>query len=79
MLALISTEELEELGQIMIKQLKNRYNDLSYYKKFMVGIDRNKMRIFDVEESAQSGLSDTPSTSYAPKSRHEKSTNDFVF
>jgi hypothetical protein len=77
MLALISTEELEELGQIMIKQLKNRYNDPSYYKKFMVGIDRNKMRIFDVEESAQSGLSDTPS--YTPKSRHEKSTNDFVF
>jgi hypothetical protein len=77
MLALISTEELEELGQIMIKQLKNRYNDPSYYKKFMVGIDRNKMRIFDVEESAQSGLSETPS--YTPKSRNEKSTNDFVF
>ena len=53
MLALISTEELEELGQIMIKQLKNRYNDPSYYKKFVVGIDRNKMRIFDVENSAQ--------------------------
>jgi hypothetical protein len=43
----------------------------------MVGIDRNKMRIFDVEESAQSGLSETPS--YTPKSRNEKSTNDFVF
>lgn len=77
MLALISTEELEELGQIMIKQLKNRYNDPSYYKKFMVGIDRNKMRIFNVEESAQGGLSDTPS--YTPKSRQEKTTSDFVF
>jgi len=76
MLALISTEELEELGQIMIKQLKNRYNDPSYYKKFVVGIDRNKMRIFDVENSAQAGLA-APTPSYTPKEK--KDTSGFKF
>ena len=80
MLALISTEELEELGQIMIKQLKNRYNDPSYYKKFVVGIDRNKMRIFDVENSAQEGLvseSQSSVPSYTPKQK--KDTSGFKF
>jgi hypothetical protein len=48
MLALISTEELEEQGQIMVKQLKNRYNDISRNKKFVVGIDRPKMKLIDV-------------------------------
>tara|TARA_B110000503_G_scaffold4580_1_gene6042 strand:- start:2984 stop:4345 length:1362 start_codon:yes stop_codon:yes gene_type:complete len=76
MLALISTEELEDLGQIMIKQLKNRYNDPSYYKKFVVGIDRNKMRIFDVENSAQEGLSSPPS--YTPK-QPKGDTSGFKF
>ena len=47
MFALISTEELEQLGQIMVKQLKNRYNDLSVFKRFIVGIDRAKMRLYD--------------------------------
>ena len=51
MFALISTEELEGLNQIMVKQLKNRYNDTSSNKKFMVGIDRSKMRLFDVADS----------------------------
>ena len=51
MFALISTEELEELGQILVKQLKNRYNDLNMYKRFVVGID--KMRLYDCEQSAQ--------------------------
>ena len=78
MLALISTEELEELGQIMVKQLKNRYNDPSYYKKFMVGIDRNKMRIFDVETSAQEGL-DNHEPKFVARGRSEKDTSDFVF
>ena len=59
MFALISTEELENLGQIIVKQLKNRYNDPSYYKRFVVGIDRSKMRLYDVEESAQDGISDS--------------------
>jgi len=59
MLALISTEELEELGQIMVKQLKNRYNDPSYYKRFVIGVDRSKMKLFDVEVSAQNNISDS--------------------
>ena len=58
MFALISSEDLEELGQIMVKQLKNRYNDPTYYKRFTIGIDRAKMRLFDVEQSAQQGLAD---------------------
>ena len=45
MLALISTEELEQSGRIMVKQLKNRYNDLTYYRRFTVGIDRSKMKL----------------------------------
>lgn len=56
MFALISTEELEELGQIMVKQLKNRYNDPTKYKRFVVGVDRSRMKLYDVEESAQSDI-----------------------
>ena len=59
MFALISTEELEGMNQIMVKQLKNRYNDLTAYKRFCVGIDRAKMRLYDVEESAQDDLVDS--------------------
>ena len=59
MFALISTEELEELGQIMVKQLKNRYNDLSVNKRFVVGIDRAKMRLYDCEQSAQNDILDS--------------------
>ena len=58
MFALISTDELEELGQIMVKQLKNRYNDLSIFKRFVVGIDRAKMRLYDCEQSAQDDILD---------------------
>jgi replicative DNA helicase len=56
MFALISTEELEQLNQIMVKQLKNRYNDPTLYKRFMVGVDRAKMRLYDVENSAQTNI-----------------------
>lgn len=56
MFALIATEELEGLGQIMVKQLKNRYNDPTTYKRFIVGIDRAKMRLYDCEQSAQEDL-----------------------
>jgi hypothetical protein len=59
MFAMISTDELAELNQIVIKQLKNRYSDPNYYKRFVVGIDRAKMKLYDVEESAQTGMSDT--------------------
>ena len=56
MFALISTEELEELNQIMVKQLKNRYNDPTKYKRFVIGIDRAKMKLYDVEDSAQDNI-----------------------
>ena len=59
MFALISTEELEQLGQIMVKQLKNRYNDPTSNKRFVVGIDRAKMKLYDVEQSAQSDILDS--------------------
>ena len=58
MFALISTDELEELGQIMVKQLKNRYNDPTIHKRFIVGIDRAKMRLYDCEQSAQDDVLD---------------------
>lgn len=54
--ALIPTEELEKINQIMIKQLKNRFGDINYYKRFVVGIERSKMRLYDVENSAQQNL-----------------------
>lgn len=58
MFALISSEELETLGQIMVKQLKNRYNDPTAYRKFVVGVDRAKMKLYDVEQHAQDDISD---------------------
>lgn len=59
MFALISTEQLEELGQLMVKQLKNRYNDPTMNKRFVIGIDRAKMKLFDVENSAQFDIVDS--------------------
>jgi replicative DNA helicase len=59
MFALISTEELERLGQILVKQLKNRFNDLTIYKRFVIGIDRSKMRLYDVEQDAQNDILDS--------------------
>ena len=56
MFALIATEELDELNQVMVKQLKNRYNDPTKFKRFVVGIDRARMKLYDVEESAQSDI-----------------------
>ena len=60
MFALIATEELDREGQIMVKQLKNRYNDPTAHRRFVVGIDRSKMRLFDVEENQQTLTDDTP-------------------
>jgi replicative DNA helicase len=59
MFALISTEELESLGQILVKQLKNRYNDANLCKRFVVGIDRAKMRLYDCEQNAQDDILDS--------------------
>ena len=61
MFALISTEELETLNQIMVKQLKNRYNDPTIYKRFVIGIDRAKMRLYDCEQKAQDDIVDSGS------------------
>ena len=61
MLAISQTEELEQLNQYMVKQLKNRYADPSFHRRFVVGVDKSKMRLFDVEQSAQKELvDDTP-------------------
>jgi hypothetical protein len=71
MFALISSEELEEKNQIMVKQLKNRYNDPTINRKFIIGVDRSKMRLYDVEQHAQTDLVDsgqaTPDTSITSK------------
>lgn len=58
MFALISTEELQDLDQILVKQLKNRYNDPTKYRKFIIGVDRARMKLYDVEQSAQTGIID---------------------
>ena len=60
MFALISTEVLEKLGQFMVKQLKNRYNDPTMHKRFVIGVDRSKMRLFDVKDTEQTLQDDTP-------------------
>ena len=80
MFALISTEELEGLNQLMIKQLKNRYNDLGTNKRFVVGIDRSKMKLYDCEQEAQqdisdSGQDDTPGFDKGQHARYDKFTD----
>ena len=82
MFALISTEELEQLGQIMVKQLKNRYNDLSVFKRFIVGIDRAKMRLYDCEQSAQEDILDSGQEeeyNYEDEKKPKKSFDGFKF
>jgi replicative DNA helicase len=60
MFALVSSEELEALGQVMVKQLKNRYNDLNYKKRFVLGIDKSRMRLFDADNAEEGVVDDTP-------------------
>ena len=88
MFALIRSEELDELNQLMIKQLKNRYSDPSFYKKFVIGVDRSKMKLYNVEESAQEGLDDagqdddTPAfdkSTFGRRSRQEGGFGDFKY
>jgi len=80
MFALISTEELEGLNQIMVKQLKNRYNDPTVFKRFVVGIDRAKMRLYDCEQSAQEDIVDSgQEEEYNFKEKPKKSFKDFKF
>jgi archaellum biogenesis ATPase FlaH len=83
MFALISTEELQQLNQIMVKQLKNRYNDPNTFKRFMVGIDRAKMKLYDVEQSAQNDIvdagqvDDKPFNSFGDRERLSGMKNKF--
>jgi hypothetical protein len=79
MFALISTEELQALGQIMVKQLKNRYNDPTLNKRFMLGIDRSKMKLYDVENSAQMDIIDSGQTSNTPKISQKPQNNKDKF
>jgi len=82
MFALISTEELEQLGQIMVKQLKNRYNDISVYKRFIVGIDRAKMRLYDCEQTAQENILDSGQEeqyNYNDEKKPKKAFDGFKF
>ena len=80
MFALISTEELESLGQILVKQLKNRYNDANVYKRFVIGIDRAKMRLYDCEQSAQDDLLESKNDEeYNNEDKPKKSFEGFKF
>jgi len=80
MFALISTEDLEGLGQIMVKQLKNRYNDINMFKRFVVGVDRAKMRLYDCEQSAQDDILDNGrDEEYDPEEKPKKSFEGFKF
>ena len=81
MFALISTEELETLNQILVKQLKNRYNDPTIHKRFVVGIDRAKMRLYDCEQKAQEDIIDNAEQTEfdEDKSKFKKTFGDFKF
>ena len=74
MFALVSSEELESLGQVMVKQLKNRYNDPGYKKRFVLGIDRSRMRLYDIDNPEEGVVDDTPAFD---KSNVNKRFNDF--
>ena len=79
MFALISTEELEEVNQIMVKQLKNRYNDPTINKRFVIGIDRAKMRLYDVDQNAQSDIVDSgQGVEYNSEEETKKIKNKFA-
>jgi len=80
MFALISTEELEQIGQIMVKQLKNRYNDPTVNKRFILGIDRAKMRLYDCEQTAQNNILDSgQEEEYNYEEKPKKSFEGFKF
>ena len=84
MLGLSKNEELDQMGQILVKQLKNRYNDPGVHNKFVLGVDRSKMRLFDVEQKATDELIDEkPTKSYntnvEEKFQKKSSFADFSF
>ena len=77
MFAIITTEELDKRNQVMIKQLKNRYNDLATNRKFVVGINRAKMKLYDLDESEQSGIIGTGEDNEVGSNGHDKSYSKF--
>ena len=82
MFALITSEELEELDQLVVKQLKNRYNDPTIFKRFVIGVDRSRMKLYDVEQEAQEELVDgellvDDSIPVADRARATDKFNDF--
>jgi len=78
MFALITSDELEELDQLVVKQLKNRYNDPTIFKRFVIGIDRSRMKLYDVEQEAQEELFDAVSNDETPVfDRGQEKFNDF--
>jgi hypothetical protein len=77
MFALISTEDLEKMGQLMVKQLKNRYNDPSAHKRFLIGVDRSKMKLYDLEESAQKNIHDAGARDIDVDTITRKANRDF--
>ena len=80
MIALIATDELKQLNQIMVKQLKNRYADPEMYKRFVIGVDKSRMKLYDAEQSAQDDLvKDTvaPDTAFGQKASKKPSFDDF--
>ena len=77
MFALVTTEELDKLGQMMVKQLKNRYNDPSKTKRFIIGVDRSRMKLYDVEENAQTLTDDTPVFDNTKSGEDMKDFSDF--
>ena len=79
MFALVSSEELDAQGQIMVKQLKNRYNDPNKNKRFVVGIDRSKMRLFDADDTSQNLMNDTPMFDRTNQGEDQKKFEDFKF
>jgi archaellum biogenesis ATPase FlaH len=80
MIALISTDELKQLNQIMVKQLKNRYADPEMYKRFVIGVDKSRMKLYDAEQSAQDDLVNdavAPDTAFGQKASKKPSFDDF--
>ena len=76
-LALIQTEELEELNQIMVKQLKNRHGDIAQNRRFVIGIDKPKMKWYDAEQSAQEDIIGTTSSSTSHIKTYEQAESMF--
>jgi hypothetical protein len=80
MIALISNEQLENMNQVMVKQLKNRYNDITSLKRFTLGIDRSKMRLYDIDDPTDGLVPTTDSqqeNTFVNRGRSTEGFSDF--